>query len=167
MQPYVRSVLGTQAAEREEPDWTEAVEALYRIDAARLGRSLFGFAASRSVAEDSVAEAFAQLLATNSVIRDPRAWGWRTAFRVAAGELQRRRQTVNELLVDVASTVSDDTLDLVAALQTLSDMQRKSVVLHDYAGYRAAEVARMIGSTEAAVRVHLMRGRRRLRGLLA
>ena len=29
-------------------------------------------------------------------------------------------------------------------------MQRKAVVLHDYAGYRAAEVARITGSTEAA-----------------
>ena len=59
-----------------------------------------------------------------------------------------------------------DSIDLVAALRTLSEMQRKSVVLHDYAGYRDAEVAEMIGSTEAAVRVHLMRGRRACRAEL-
>ena len=56
--------------------------------------------------------------------------------------------------------------DLVLALGALSERQRVSVVLHDGAGYPAREVARIIGSTEAAVRVHLMRGRRRLRELL-
>ena len=40
------------------------------------------------------------------------------------------------------------------------------MVLHDAARYPAKEVARIVGSTEAAVRVHLMRGRRRLRELL-
>lgn len=56
--------------------------------------------------------------------------------------------------------------DLIVALCALSERQRASVVLHDGAGYPAREVARILGSTEAAVRVHLMRGRRRLRVLL-
>ena len=56
--------------------------------------------------------------------------------------------------------------DLVVALGTLSERQRAAVVLHDATGYPAREVARIVGSTEAAVRVHLMRGRRRLRELL-
>jgi RNA polymerase sigma-70 factor (ECF subfamily) len=56
--------------------------------------------------------------------------------------------------------------DLVVALGTLSERQRAAVVLHDAAGYPARQVARIVGSTEAAVRVHLMRGRRRLREML-
>jgi RNA polymerase sigma-70 factor (ECF subfamily) len=56
--------------------------------------------------------------------------------------------------------------DLVMALAALSERQRASVVLHDAAGYTAREVAKIVGSTEAAIRVHLMRGRRRLRELL-
>jgi RNA polymerase sigma-70 factor (ECF subfamily) len=56
--------------------------------------------------------------------------------------------------------------DLVVALAKLSEKQRASVVLHDAAGYPAKEIARIVGSTEAAVRVHVMRGRRRLRELL-
>jgi RNA polymerase sigma factor (sigma-70 family) len=56
--------------------------------------------------------------------------------------------------------------DLVVALGALSERQRASVVLHDAAGYPSKEVARIIGSTEVAVRVHLVRGRRRLRELL-
>ena len=62
--------------------------------------------------------------------------------------------------------MEDPARDLVVALGALSERQRAAVVLHDAAGYPAREVARIVGSTEAAVRVHLMRGRRRLRVLL-
>jgi DNA-directed RNA polymerase specialized sigma24 family protein len=39
-------------------------------------------------------------------------------------------------------------------------------VLHDHVGYSAREVAAILGSTAATVRVHLSKGRRRLRTLL-
>jgi RNA polymerase sigma-70 factor, ECF subfamily len=148
-------------------DFTNEVEALYRTDGARLWRAIYAYSASRSVTDDAVAEAFAQLLRRGADVRDVKAWVWRTAFRVAAGDLQRQRQAVNELVIDIAVDAPDDTIDLVAALGQLSEMQRKSLLLHDYAGHRAAEVAALTGSTEAAVRVHLMRGRRRLRTLLS
>jgi RNA polymerase sigma-70 factor, ECF subfamily len=56
--------------------------------------------------------------------------------------------------------------DLVVALGALSERQRAAVVLHDAAGYPAREIARIVESPEAAIRVHVMRGRRRLRDLL-
>jgi RNA polymerase sigma-70 factor, ECF subfamily len=56
--------------------------------------------------------------------------------------------------------------ELIAALRRLSAKQRLAVVLHDAAGYPAGEIAGLIGSTPAAVRVHLVRARRRLRELL-
>ncbi len=152
-----------------ERDFAGEVEALYRADGPRLWRSLYGYAQSRAVADDAVAEAFAQLLRRGDKVRDPQKWVWRAAFRIAAGDLQRQRRDIHEVVIDdIDDTYDapDEAADLVAALRSLSDMQRRSVVLHDYAGYRAAEIARMIGSTEAAVRVHLMRGRRRLRPLL-
>lgn len=147
-------------------DFAAEVEALYRADGARLWRAVCGYAGQRAVADDAVAEAFAQLLRRGAEVRDPKAWVWRSAFRIAAGDLKRQRRDVVELTVDVGYEAPDDSLDLVAGLGELSEMQRKSVVLHDYAGFRAAEVADMIGSTEAAVRVHLLRGRRRLRTML-
>jgi RNA polymerase sigma-70 factor (ECF subfamily) len=52
------------------------------------------------------------------------------------------------------------------ALRVLPRKQRAAVVLHHGAGYPVRDVARIIGSTPAAVRVHLSRGRRRLRELL-
>jgi RNA polymerase sigma-70 factor (ECF subfamily) len=57
-------------------------------------------------------------------------------------------------------------IDLVRALQTLSPMQRRAVVLHHMADLPVAEVAAILGSTRSAVTVHLHRGRRRLRKIL-
>jgi RNA polymerase sigma-70 factor, ECF subfamily len=56
--------------------------------------------------------------------------------------------------------------ELLDALRSLSAKQRAAVVLHHAGGYPVREVAAMIGSTTAAVKIHLMRGRRRLRELL-
>jgi RNA polymerase sigma-70 factor, ECF subfamily len=117
------------------------------------------------VASDAVAEAFAQVLRRGDEVRDPERWVWRAAFRIAAGELKERRK--NEVLRVAGSyEMEEPARDLVVALGALSERQRVSVVLHDAAGYPSKEVARIIGSTEVAVRVHLMRGRRRLRELL-
>ena len=63
-------------------------------------------------------------------------------------------------------TIDEPAGGVRAALAELSPMQRASVVLHYYAGYPASDVARITGSTPAAVWVHLSRGRRRMRRLL-
>ena len=56
--------------------------------------------------------------------------------------------------------------ELVTALAVLSEKQRGAVVLHHAAGYSVKEIAEILGSTPAAIKVHLSRGRRRLRTLL-
>jgi RNA polymerase sigma-70 factor (ECF subfamily) len=151
------------AAVKAEP--SRDLEALYREHGDRIWRAVFAFAGDREVASDAVAEAFAQALRGGERIRSPLAWIWRAAFRIAAGELGERRSR-STLVTDVAAQPDTMEEDLVAALRRISPAQRAAVVLHHYAGYSAAEVAEIIGSTAAAVRVHLMRGRRRLRELL-
>lgn len=56
--------------------------------------------------------------------------------------------------------------ELLAALRELPDKPRACLVLHYYGGYGTAEIAQMVGSTPAGVRMQLTRGRRRLRLLL-
>jgi RNA polymerase sigma-70 factor, ECF subfamily len=141
----------------------ERVEALYHADSGRLWRSVYAFTGDRTTADDAVAEAFAQLLRRGDDVRDPRAWIWRAAFRIAAGEVAYRSKNVNELRVDVGYLPEEQGINLLTELDALSGNQRASLVLHDYAGYTAREVAEIIGSTEAAVRVHVMRARRRLK----
>jgi RNA polymerase sigma-70 factor (ECF subfamily) len=151
------------AAVKAEP--SRDFEALYREHGDRIWRAVLAFSGDREVASDAVAEAFAQALRAGDRIRSPLAWIWRAAFRIAAGELGDRR-TRGVLSIDVAARSESVEEDLVAALRRISPAQRAAVVLHHYAGYSAAEVAEIIGSSAAAVRVHLMRGRRRLRELL-
>jgi RNA polymerase sigma factor (sigma-70 family) len=149
----------------EGPD--RDVERLYRDHGERLWRAVLAFSGNPEVASDAVSEAFAQVLRRGDAVRDPLAWVWRVAFRVAAGELADRRRTGGGGDVPEESYEAPDSArDLVGALAQLSPSQRAALVLHHYAGYPVKDVARMIGSTGAAVRVHLSRGRKRLRQLL-
>lgn len=144
---------------------TRDIESVYREHAARMWRALVAFSGSRDVANDAVAEAFAQAIARGDGVRSPERWVWRTAYRVAAGELKRRGR-VSESVDGGSIGLDEPALDVRWALLQLSPMQRSALVLHYYAGYSAAEIARITGSTAAAVWVHMSRGRRRLADLL-
>jgi RNA polymerase sigma-70 factor, ECF subfamily len=144
--------------------WGE-IERLYREGGDRMWRALLAYSGDPEVASDAVAEAFAQVLRRGDAVEDPERWVWRAAFKIASGELKERwKRPVIETIGSYE--MEEPARDLVVALSSLSEKQRRAVVLHDAAGYPAKQVARMVGSTEAAVRVHLMRGRRRLRELL-
>ncbi|HYU58409.1 MAG TPA: sigma-70 family RNA polymerase sigma factor [Actinomycetota bacterium] len=143
----------------------EGVELLYREHGQRLWRAVMAFTGDREVASDAVAEAFAQALRRGDVINDPLRWVWRAAFRIAAGELKERGR-FREASTDRGYDQDEPVTDLLEALAKLSPKQRAAVLLHHHAGYPVKEVADIIGSTTAAVKVHLMRGRNRLRDLL-
>jgi RNA polymerase sigma factor (sigma-70 family) len=155
----------------ETPAVTEAegpadsVEAAYRRQSERLWRALLLFGGDAEIASDAVAEAFAQALRRGAAIRDVDRWVWRGAFAIARGELKRRRSSTPDV-PDVAAEAPADTVDVIRALAELSPKQRGSIVLHHYAGYTTKETAAILGSTAAAVGVHLERGRKRLRELL-
>ena len=141
------------------------LERLYREEGARMWHAVLAFAGDPEVASDAVAEAFAQALRRGDAIRDPERWIWRTVFRVAAGQLHERRR--DDRFEDEGSyELEEPARELVAALARLSPKQRAAVVLHHAVGYPLNEVAAILGSTTGAVKVHLHRGRRRLRELL-
>lgn len=146
-------------------DFERELERLYREHGGRLWRSLVLSMGSRDVADDAVAEAFAQALARGGELHDPLAWVWRAAFRIAAGEL-KARALVDELRTEVADEMPEPVVDLIRALVTLTRHQRVAVVLADYAGYSHRDIAEILGSSVSAVGVHVHRARRRLRPLL-
>jgi RNA polymerase sigma-70 factor (ECF subfamily) len=141
------------------------LERLYREDGARLWRALVAFSGDREVASDAVAEAFAQAIGRESHLRDPQRWVWRAAFRIAAGELKDRRG-FRAPIADQRYEMEEPPATLVAGLARLSPNQRAALVLHYYAGYPTKEIAGIIGSSPATVRVHLSQGRKRLRRIL-
>ncbi len=145
---------------------TGDVEAVYRQDGDRLWRALYAFAGNENVASDAVAEAFAQALRRGSAIRDVRSWVWRSAFRLAKGDLKRQSNLSRGPMPEGAINDAHADGHLLAALQGLTPQQRAVIVLHYYADCPVREIARRTGINSLAVRAHLSRGRKHLRELL-
>jgi RNA polymerase sigma factor (sigma-70 family) len=140
------------------------LERLFDAEAASIERALLAYTRDREIARDATAEAFAQALASRTVLRSPRRWVWSVAFRVARAELKRRAD--GHELPERGYEMPEPPLVLVSALAKLSPNQRAALILRHYAGYRTREIAEILGSSAATVRVHLSQGRRRLARLL-
>jgi RNA polymerase sigma-70 factor, ECF subfamily len=143
----------------------EGLEQVYREHAAQLWRALVAYTGDREISDDALAEAFAQAVGRGDALRTPERWVWIAAFRIAAGELKTRAQRtpVHEM---AAPAEGSEAVELLEALAKLSPKQRAVLVLHYYGGYKSREIALILGSTAATVRVHLSAGRKRLRALL-
>ncbi len=155
--------------------WSGRVRAVYTEVHAPLWRAIVAWSSSTDVADEAVAEGFAQLLRRGDTVRDPAAWVWRASFRIASGELQRRRALARTTIThgitqgvepSVVDRLPSDAVDLVQALAHLSEQQRRCIALVDIAGHTAPSAAAVLGTSAATVRVQLMRGRRRLRAVL-
>jgi RNA polymerase sigma-70 factor, ECF subfamily len=145
-------------------------DAIWRGSGAAIWRAIYAYAGGRrDVADDAVAEAFARMMARGSAVREPEPYLYRVAFRVASAELARSAKEEAEM-PEVASRGGDPSQngmsDVLAALRELTPAQRAAVYLHYRADLPVREVAQITGMSSAAVRVHLVRGRRRLAQLL-
>jgi RNA polymerase sigma-70 factor (ECF subfamily) len=145
---------------------TDDVETVYRQDGDRLWRALYAFAGDRDVASDAVAEAFAQALRRGDAIRDVGSWVWRTAFRLAAGDLKRQSALAHGSMPEGAFHDRYVDAQLLAALQQLTSQQRIVLTLFYYVDCPVRDIARRTGMNQLSVRAHLSRGRKRMRALL-
>jgi RNA polymerase sigma-70 factor (ECF subfamily) len=151
----------TGVAVSHRPD----LEAVYREHGDRLWWAVLAFCGDREVASDATSEAFAQALRRGHELRDPLAWIWRAAFRIAAGEL-KRRGTAAAPLSEPSYELPEPAAHVTQALRQLPAQQRAAVVLHYYADRPIREIADVLGTSASTVAVHLHRGRNRLRDLL-
>lgn len=146
----------------------EWAEDTFRALAPKLWRALLLYSGSADVASDAVSDAFTQAMSSRQEIREPGAWIWATAFRIAAGEMARRVDHVEPPDLPVSDGVDPASLvDLVRALGQVSDMQRRALILRYYMGYSNVEIARILGSTPSSIGVQLFRSTRKLRTLLS
>lgn len=119
------------------------------------------------------------LLRVHRGIQDLRKPGSLKSFAMkgAVYELQdyyRGRYTVKEILFDAADpplhatdpTSAGDRVDVEKALKALSPKARMIIELREY-GYKYAEIAEMVDTTEAAVKMQVKRAFDRMRDLLA
>lgn len=143
---------------------------LFRSEHDRLWRSLVAYCGDADVATEAEAEAFTQALARGDALNDPKAWLWRSAFKIAAGLLAERRRRDASLTDDrldlptAGEPASDASLaEFVDLLQGLSDQQRSVVVLRYAAGFLPAEIADVLGTSPGTIRVQLHRAHAQLR----
>jgi RNA polymerase sigma-70 factor (ECF subfamily) len=141
------------------------LEAVYRAHAPRLWRSLLAWTGDAAIADDAVAEAFAQALRRGEALREPERWVWRAAYRIAAGALKERGRH-SRAIPETSYRLDEAPASLAEALASLPPGQRATVVLHYYADLRVRDVAEVLGISSAAVKVSLLRARRRLRTFL-
>jgi RNA polymerase sigma-70 factor (ECF subfamily) len=122
----------------------------------------------RDLAEEATAEAFTRLLGNGRPVRDPRAWLYRTGFRIVVDELQREQRRGAVLVLPSDGPPEHDRLspELSEALLKLTPIQRLTVFLAYHADLPLAEVARRTGSSVPAVKVRLHRARKALRIVL-
>lgn len=140
-------------------------DALFREAGSGIFRTLYAYTGGRrDVAEEAMAEAFARALARSATIRDPVAWIYRTAFRLANEELRAERRRA-PAPTDVESPPPELT-DLIGALRRLSPNQRAAIVMRHVLDLDVPEIAQRMGTASTTVRVHLHRGRTGLRELL-
>jgi RNA polymerase sigma-70 factor, ECF subfamily len=143
------------------------VEAVFRSRAGEVWRAvLVTSAGRREIADEATAEAFARLFDYRRGVRDPVAWVFRTAYRLAAAELRRESALAGDVAPERVVAESVLPSGLTEALRALSPEQRLAVFLFHYADLPLREVARLSGVTSATVRVRLHRARRTLRDRL-
>lgn len=141
------------------------VERLFREEGPNVWRAVLAYAGGRrEIADEAVAEAFARAIVYEGRIRRPVGWLYQVAFRLAAAEMRLQQRSGGET-GDVAVD-PPEVLGVFEALGRLTPNQRAAVVLFHEVDLPVSEVAHRMGISPATVRVHLFRGRKRLRELL-
>ena len=131
---------------------------------------------SRADAEEAVHDAFCAAVAAPTPPRDLRPWLFRVTRNAAITVIRRRRGLVAlDAAADAASTAPAPAealdaaadLDLMwAGLDRLPERSRAALMLRELAGFRYAEIAAVLGVSEANVKVLIFRARRSLHDLM-
>ena len=96
-QPLSPPAIEQAATDKVAASARDRVEEVYRHHAKRMWRALLAYTGNSDIASDALAEAFAQALRRGDAVRNVERWVWRAAFRIAAGELQKRRLILPEI----------------------------------------------------------------------
>jgi len=121
-------------------------------------------------AEDITQDAFVQLLRHWKKVSRydrPGAWVRRVAIRLAVDAVRRERvRALLERKVEPPPIRGPVDVDVLRAVRQLPGMQRAAVVLCYFEDLPLSEIANILRCSDATVRVHLHRARKRLAELL-
>jgi RNA polymerase sigma-70 factor (sigma-E family) len=165
-------VVGDEAEDLRGRD--DIVAVLYHRHRDELVRLAVGLTGDGGLAEEIVQEAFAQLLARWSLLRDRQAAPAYLRQIVVNGaranwRRRRRRELLAHLLGSQAHTEGPDIAQqstLLAALDQLPIGKRSCVLLRYYADLSEAETAQVLGVSTGTVKSQTAKGLRQLHRLL-
>ncbi len=160
---------------REARDVSQlAVEGLYREYGAELAASLLLSLEDSHAAEALAHETFLRAVSEEASLRshpDPRAWLYRTAYRLARGRRAgfglRPQLTVAEEHPILAPKGIALSAGLLQALHDLSPLDRDATVLHELAGFEIGETAELLGRATGSIETASRRGRDALEAMPA
>lgn len=126
------------------------------------------------LADDIAQETLMKAYLSCDDIKDARkfkAWIFRIAYNTFLDQRRRMREYVScDRAADLHSADGADASfryqDLYAALDLLSEKERTSVLLFYMEDYSIKEIAKMLDTSQGAVKQHLSRGREHLRRIL-
>jgi RNA polymerase sigma-70 factor (ECF subfamily) len=163
-------LVSRDAGHAPEAEDESAFSLFFRSHFEGVTRTVYLIVHDRARAEDIAQDAFLQLFRDwprISGYERPEAWVRRVAIRLAVRGLKRDElwRSVRRLFVPHERTSGAD-IDVAEAITRLPRGQRAAIVLYYYEDRPTAEIASLLGCSEATVRVHLHRGRQRLARLL-
>ena len=157
-----------------------AGRALYDAHVVRVHRTAYRLTGDEMLAQECTQEAFIRAFARLDRFRGDSAlgtWLTRIAVTVSLNAIRRRkRRGDREMGLDEAAGVHAaepggldvDLRERVArAIDSLPEIYRTTVVLHDVEGYTHAEIASQLGVPEGTCKTRLFVARRKLREMLA
>lgn len=118
--------------------------------------------------DDAVQTALLKLyLCKKTFQSDEHAKNW--LYKVAVNECKKIVSSPHRKNIDLEDAdlktefKSDDSFEIISAVNSLDIKYRMTVYLHYYEGYTAVEIARLMKTTPSTVRTRLLRARKQLK----
>lgn len=128
-----------------------------------------------ALADDIAQEAYIKAYLSSTTLNNPdkfKAWIYRIGYNTFVNHKRSKRtfsdyEQVSNVATSDASDASFKYQELYAALNMLPDNERMSLLLFYIEGYTVKEIGEIVKASQDAVKKHLSRGRKHLRGLLS
>ena len=154
-----------------KPTVTQAQYAIaYNSGYPKTTRFMLSRGISREASEDLAQAAWAKGWEYREQIRDTQkfdSWVNTIALNLLRGSFRQRKSAELPTDIAVSPRTSPQTIDGQRLIASCSPTDRKLIEGHYMAGYTSAELGRQFGCTAVAVRVRLLRLRRRLQTSMA
>ncbi len=152
---------------------SESIAVLYERYADMLYRIALTELRSREDAEDAVQDVFSAYISSKTDFdsaEHEKAWFIRSLINRCRDQQRRARLRSHDSIDDHGDIAAEDETEksleaqaLMEKLGALPEKVRKVIILHYLEGFSVEETARLLGTTAAAVKMRLSRGRAMLR----